>query len=91
MDKAEQMQAAEKHALVQTCNTPGWRVVMKIADAIVQESIDSALGADEVDQVKRFQAAKAAKVFYETLINRIDQQKFVDAGPDPQFEPQDDF
>lgn len=88
MDRAEQMQAAEKHALVLTCNTPGWQVVLKIAAALVKEAEDQAFDGEDLSLLK---AAKAARDFHGKLINRIDQQKLVDAGPDPKFEPQDDF
>jgi len=88
MEKTEQMQAAEKHALVQTINTPGWRVVTKILDALVKEAEDQAFAGEDLSLLRE---AKAARAFHGKFINRIDQQKFLDAGPDPEFTPQEDF
>jgi hypothetical protein len=88
MATSEEMQAAEKHALVQTCNTPGWRVVLKIAHEISSEAQSRAMTcADETQSVVLLRKAQAFKEYHDTLINRLDRQKMLDAGPDPVFNP----
>lgn len=85
---SQEMQAAEKHALVQTTNTPGWRLVLRIATEIALEFQVKAMECtDEAASIGLLRKAQAVKEYHNTLINRLDRQKLIDAGPDPVFTP----
>lgn len=84
----QEMLAAEKHAMVQTMNTPGWRVVLKIASELSAEFQSRAMTcADEIAAVGHLRKAQAVKEYHDTFLNRLDRYKYLDAGPDPVFTP----
>lgn len=88
----EQYQVAEKHALVLTVATPGWNVVVRTAETLVKEFEGRAMKCeDETQIVPLTRKAQAVREYWETLVNRIDQQRYVQAGPAPEFVSEESY
>lgn len=66
---------AQKAALVQTVNTPGWPLVKQIADKLVVQAIQEALDAEDATGESKRLKAKALQKGFDELFSKIHQAK----------------
>jgi hypothetical protein len=79
-----ELQAAMSAAVVQTRNTQGWAVIVKVAENIVAEFAARALDCDDDAKAPGLlRTAKAAREFYNTFVNRVDQLTYLVVPEDP--------